>query len=131
MFAIFKHSSLKIIWRQKYFGSYDAVAETRVEERLKEHLRSKVKSKVRVAIIGGGISGAATSHFLKEYLGEKVHVTLFEKGDKLGGRTGQVNLRGEKGAHKNHIRNSPHPTNFNFELQSRLGPACSTVPISI
>lgn len=39
----------------------------------------------KIAILGGGISGLATLHFLKQRFHEDVDVTLYEASDRLGG----------------------------------------------
>ncbi|TFC27062.1 protoporphyrinogen oxidase [Cryobacterium sp. TMT2-18-3] len=40
----------------------------------------------RVVIVGGGISGLATAHYLHRRLGDGVHLTLVEGGARLGGK---------------------------------------------
>ena len=39
----------------------------------------------RIAIIGGGISGLAVLHYLKQRLGDTVEITLFEREASVGG----------------------------------------------
>ena len=39
----------------------------------------------RFAIIGGGISGLATAHFLQKKFGETATIYLFEKSNRFGG----------------------------------------------
>ncbi|GAB4820077.1 hypothetical protein N2152v2_007123 [Parachlorella kessleri] len=41
----------------------------------------------QVAIVGGGVGGAASAYYLKSLLGDAVNITLFEQHDTLGGRT--------------------------------------------
>jgi oxygen-dependent protoporphyrinogen oxidase len=43
-------------------------------------------SQPRVVIVGGGISGLATAHYLHRRLGDGVHLTLVEGGARLGGK---------------------------------------------
>jgi len=42
-------------------------------------------TKQSVAIIGGGISGLAVLHYLKQRLGDSVEITLYERESKVGG----------------------------------------------
>ena len=42
----------------------------------------------QICVIGGGISGTSFSYFMKEYLGNKVHISLYDKEKEIGGRTG-------------------------------------------
>ncbi|MCY7287817.1 MAG: FAD-dependent oxidoreductase, partial [Cryobacterium sp.] len=43
-------------------------------------------SQPRVVIVGGGISGLATAHYLHRRLGDGVHLTLVEGGARVGGK---------------------------------------------
>lgn len=45
-----------------------------------------MQSRPRIVIVGGGISGLATAHFLHSILGAEVQVTLLEAGSVLGGK---------------------------------------------
>lgn len=45
-----------------------------------------------VCIIGGGIAGASTSHFLTETKEQHIRVTIFERTNRLGGRISTVPL---------------------------------------
>lgn len=47
----------------------------------------------KVAVIGGGIGGTSCAYFLKELMGENVVITLYEKRDRLGGRTASAYTR--------------------------------------
>ena len=41
--------------------------------------------KKQVAVLGGGITGLTTAHYLARYAGNEIHVTLYEASDRLGG----------------------------------------------
>jgi oxygen-dependent protoporphyrinogen oxidase len=43
-------------------------------------------SRPRVVIVGGGISGLATAHFIHSRLGARVQLTVLEAGSRLGGK---------------------------------------------
>ena len=45
-----------------------------------------MQSRPRVVIVGGGISGLATAHFIHRRLGARVELTLVEGGSRLGGK---------------------------------------------
>jgi len=45
-----------------------------------------MQSRPRVVIVGGGISGMATAHYLHRRLGERVQLTVVEGGPRLGGK---------------------------------------------
>ncbi|WP_166785758.1 MULTISPECIES: protoporphyrinogen oxidase [Cryobacterium] len=51
-------------------------------------------SQPRVVIVGGGISGLATAHYLHRRLGDGVHLTLVEDGARLGGKISSVQFGG-------------------------------------
>lgn len=42
--------------------------------------------KLSVAVVGAGIGGSSTSFFLRELLGERVEIEVFDKAKKAGGR---------------------------------------------
>jgi prenylcysteine oxidase/farnesylcysteine lyase len=48
---------------------------------------AKKTTKPRIAIVGGGIAGASSAYYIRELFGENVHVSVFEKSNRLGGRT--------------------------------------------
>lgn len=48
----------------------------------------------RIAVIGGGISGLASLHFLKRSLGDSVDIRLFEADTRLGGTIGSDRVNG-------------------------------------
>jgi protoporphyrinogen/coproporphyrinogen III oxidase len=45
-----------------------------------------VKSQPRVVIVGGGVSGLATAHYLHRRLGAGMQLTLLEGSQRLGGK---------------------------------------------
>jgi protoporphyrinogen/coproporphyrinogen III oxidase len=45
-----------------------------------------MQSRPRVVIVGGGISGLATAHFIHRRLGARVQLTVLEAGSRLGGK---------------------------------------------
>jgi len=57
---------------------------------------STPKQTLRVGIIGGGISGAATAHFLRQELDSycSLELSVFERSSLLGGRLADVTIRG-------------------------------------
>lgn len=53
-----------------------------------------MQSQPRVVIVGGGISGLATAHYLKRELGDRVRVTLVEGSARLGGKISTQQVAG-------------------------------------
>lgn len=47
-----------------------------------------------MAILGGGISGCASSYFLRDIFGENLDLTVFEKSDHIGGRLETIKVNG-------------------------------------
>ncbi|MEO6144957.1 MAG: protoporphyrinogen oxidase [Dermatophilaceae bacterium] len=45
-----------------------------------------MQTRPRVVIVGGGISGLATAHYIQSRLGDDVQLTVIEAGPKLGGK---------------------------------------------
>lgn len=45
-----------------------------------------MQSRPRVVIVGGGVSGLATAHYIHGRLGDQVRLTVVESGPKLGGK---------------------------------------------
>lgn len=43
------------------------------------------------AVVGGGIGGSATAHFLRQHFGPEIQVDVFEKGE-VGGRLATVTV---------------------------------------
>ncbi|GHF65212.1 oxygen-dependent protoporphyrinogen oxidase [Amycolatopsis bartoniae] len=50
---------------------------------------------MHVAVIGGGISGATAAYRLRGQLGAAATITLFESGDRLGGKLRTIELAGQ------------------------------------
>ena len=48
---------------------------------------------LKPGIIGGGLSGTSSAHFLRNLFGEKVSIDLFESG-RVGGRTSLIKING-------------------------------------
>ena len=48
----------------------------------------------QVVIVGGGISGLATAHYIHTHLGERVQLTLVEAGPRLGGKVANQQFSG-------------------------------------
>ncbi len=46
---------------------------------------------VFAAVVGGGIGGTATAHFLRQHFGPEVRIDVFEKGS-VGGRLATVTV---------------------------------------
>jgi len=63
---------------------------------------------LRVAIVGSGVGGCATAHFLRKDLGPEVEISVFEQNDRVGGRVDTVEVDGheyEAGGSIIHSRN--------------------------
>ena len=45
-----------------------------------------MQSRPQVVIVGGGVSGLATAHYIHSHLGDGVQLTLVEGGSQLGGK---------------------------------------------
>src|SRR5674476_928551 len=56
--------------------------------------RSRMQSRPQVVIVGGGISGLATAHYIHSHLGDKVQLTLVEGGSQLGGKVANQEFSG-------------------------------------
>src|ERR1019366_1334877 len=54
-------------------------------------------SRPRVVIVGGGISGLATAHFIHSRLGARVQFTVLEAGSRLGGKAATQRFGGHLG----------------------------------
>ena len=48
----------------------------------------------KIAIIGAGIGGSSLVHYLRDTF-EDVKITVFEKSERIGGRTNTINLQGK------------------------------------
>lgn len=53
-----------------------------------------MQSRPQVVIVGGGISGLATAHYVHSHLGDKVQLTLVEGGSQLGGKVANQEFSG-------------------------------------
>ena len=60
-----------------------------------EEIKNKAERTPRIAIIGSGIGGSATAHFVREIFGENAQISVFEKADRMGGRLATVDFVGE------------------------------------
>eukprot|EP01024_Parvocaulis_polyphysoides_P068090 TRINITY_DN8250_c1_g3_i1.p1 TRINITY_DN8250_c1_g3~~TRINITY_DN8250_c1_g3_i1.p1 ORF type:complete len:489 (-),score=91.07 TRINITY_DN8250_c1_g3_i1:667-2109(-) len=54
------------------------------------------QSSKQVAIIGGGIGGACTAHFIKNLTQNQVEIQVFEQSDRIGGRIWSFEYEGKK-----------------------------------
>lgn len=53
-----------------------------------------MQSRARVVIVGGGVSGLATAHYIHRQLGAGVQLTLVEAGERLGGKIANQEFSG-------------------------------------
>ena len=53
-----------------------------------------MQSRPKVVIVGGGVSGLATAHYLHSRLGDHVQLTLLEGGSRLGGKVANQQFSG-------------------------------------
>jgi protoporphyrinogen/coproporphyrinogen III oxidase len=53
-----------------------------------------MQSRPHVVIVGGGVSGLATAHYVHDRLGAKVQLTVVESGPKLGGKVATEQFAG-------------------------------------
>jgi protoporphyrinogen/coproporphyrinogen III oxidase len=53
-----------------------------------------MQSRPRVVIVGGGVSGLATAHYIHHHLGTQVRLTVVEGGSKLGGKVATEEFSG-------------------------------------
>jgi oxygen-dependent protoporphyrinogen oxidase len=53
-----------------------------------------MQSRPQVVIVGGGVSGLATAHFIHSHLGADVQLTLLEAGTQLGGKVANQEFSG-------------------------------------
>jgi len=49
-----------------------------------------------IAIVGGGIAGCSTAWFLRQCLGERVALTVYERDDRVGGRLATIGVGGAR-----------------------------------
>jgi len=55
-----------------------------------------MQTRPRVVIVGGGISGLATAHYIQSRLGDQVRLTVLEAGPKLGGKVATEQFGGHQ-----------------------------------
>ena len=48
----------------------------------------------RVAVIGAGIAGCAAAYFLRQALGDRLDITVFEQAAQVGGRIQRIPFAG-------------------------------------
>ena len=53
-----------------------------------------MQSRPKVVIVGGGVSGLATAHYIHGRLGDHVQLTLVEGGSQLGGKVANQEFSG-------------------------------------
>jgi len=53
-----------------------------------------MQSRPQIVIVGGGVSGLATAHYIHSHLGVGVHLTLVERGSRLGGKVANQQFGG-------------------------------------
>jgi oxygen-dependent protoporphyrinogen oxidase len=53
-----------------------------------------MQSRPKVVIVGGGVSGLATAHYIHSHLGDRVDLTLVESGPRLGGKVANQQFSG-------------------------------------
>lgn len=53
-------------------------------------------SKPNIAIIGAGIGGSSSSHFVRELFGPQATIDVFEASDRIGGRLHTVEVAGKR-----------------------------------
>ena len=61
----------------------------------KPDIKNGVEKTPRIAIIGSGIGGTATAHFVRELLGENAQISVFEKANRIGGRLATIDFAGD------------------------------------
>ena len=53
------------------------------------------RSTPNIAVIGAGIGGSSSSHFLRELFGSEATIDVFEASDRIGGRLDTVEIAGK------------------------------------
>lgn len=53
-------------------------------------------ARVRVGVVGAGIAGAFSSHFLRERLGPEAEIRVFEREPRVGGRVAELSVGGAR-----------------------------------
>ena len=77
------------------FVALPAIGLTALQFGKAEEIKNKAERTPRIAIIGSGIGGSATAHFVREIFGENAQISVFEKADRMGGRLATVDFAGE------------------------------------
>ena len=72
--------------------SFTALQFTKAES---PEIKSDAEKTPRIAIIGSGIGGSATAHFLREILGANAQISVFEKANRVGGRLATLDFAGD------------------------------------
>jgi len=52
--------------------------------------------KPNIAVIGAGIGGSSSSHFLRELFGSEATIDVFEASDRIGGRLDTIEIAGKR-----------------------------------
>ena len=50
---------------------------------------------VNIAVVGAGIGGSSSSHFLREFFGPEATIDVFEASDRIGGRLDTIEIAGK------------------------------------
>ena len=50
---------------------------------------------INIAVIGAGIGGSSSSHFLRELFGPEATIDVFEASDRVGGRLDTIEIAGK------------------------------------
>ena len=53
-------------------------------------------SNPNIAIVGAGIGGSSSSHFLRELFGPEATIDVFEASDRIGGRLNTMEIAGRR-----------------------------------
>ena len=53
------------------------------------------RSTPNIAVIGAGIGGSSSSHFLRELFGSEATIDVFEASDRIGGRLDTIEIAGK------------------------------------
>ena len=77
------------------FVALPAIGFTALQFSKAEDIKNEAVKTPRIAIIGSGIGGSATAHFVREILGDNAQISVFEKADRIGGRLATVDFAGD------------------------------------
>jgi monoamine oxidase len=72
--------------------SFTALRFTKAEN---PEFKNRAEKIPRIAVVGSGIGGSATAHFLRDILGENAQISVFEKADRVGGRLATLDFAGD------------------------------------